>query len=44
MKHDSEVKIFYSDRYFLYFTRNFSQRVSLLTSLMKQDILLRYIT
>ena len=28
----------------LYFTRNFSQRVSLLTSLMKQYILLRYIT
>ena len=28
----------------LYFTRNFSQRVSLLTSLMNQYILLRYIT
>ena len=48
MKHDPEVKIFNSDKYFLYFTRNFSQLVSLLTSLRKQDFLfdisLRYPT
>ena len=42
MKHDPEVKIFYSDRYF-YISQEISQSVFLLTSLMEQDILLRYI-
>ena len=43
MKHDLEVKIFYSDRYF-YMSQDISHNVLLLlTSLMEQTILLRYI-
>ena len=44
IKHDSKVNIFYSDIYFYISQEHFSKRVSLLTSLMKKFILLRYIT
>ena len=44
IKHVPEVEIFYSYSYFYISQEFFSQRVSLLTSLMKQYNLLRYIT
>ena len=43
MKHDPEVKIFYSDRYF-YISQEISYNACPCTSLMKQDFLLQYIT